>query len=101
MGLVSSCSFFFFQWCCGPTRAMASSFLSILDHTQRRTTLVRHPLEERSALRRDPYLTTHSKHTRQISMPPAGFEPTISAFERPQTCALDRAATGTAACRLD
>ena len=29
-------------------------------------------------------------------MPPAGFEPTISAGERPQTYALDRAATGTA-----
>ena len=28
-------------------------------------------------------------------MPPAGFEPTISAGERPQSYALDRAATGT------
>ena len=28
-------------------------------------------------------------------MPPVGFEPTISAGERPQTDALDRAATGT------
>ena len=28
-------------------------------------------------------------------MPPAGFEPTILACERPQTYALDRAATGT------
>ena len=28
-------------------------------------------------------------------MPPDGFEPTISAVERPQTYALDRAATGT------
>ena len=28
-------------------------------------------------------------------MPPVGFEPTISAVERPQTYALDRAATGT------
>ena len=28
-------------------------------------------------------------------MPPAGFEPTISVGERPQTYALDRAATGT------
>jgi len=27
-------------------------------------------------------------------MAPAGFEPTISAGERPQTYALDRAATG-------
>jgi len=28
-------------------------------------------------------------------MPPAGFEPTISTGERPQTYALDRVATGT------
>ena len=28
-------------------------------------------------------------------MPTVGFEPTISAAERPQTYALDRAATGT------
>ena len=28
-------------------------------------------------------------------MPPVGFEPTVSAGERPQTNALDRAATGT------
>ena len=28
-------------------------------------------------------------------MPPLGFEPTISAGERPQTYALDRSATGT------
>ena len=28
-------------------------------------------------------------------MPPVGFEPTISAGERPQNYALDRAATGT------
>ena len=28
-------------------------------------------------------------------MPPVGFEPTVSAGKRPQTYALDRAATGT------
>ena len=31
-------------------------------------------------------------------MRPVGFEPTISAAERPQTYALDRAATGTGSC---
>ena len=30
----------------------------------------------------------------QTSMPPAGFEPAIPASERPQTHALDHAATG-------
>ena len=34
-------------------------------------------------------------------MPPEGFEPTISAGERPQTYALDRTATGTGIeCRI-
>jgi hypothetical protein len=36
----------------------------------------------------------HNTHTRQTSMPSAGFEPEIPASERPQTHALDRAATG-------
>jgi hypothetical protein len=36
----------------------------------------------------------HKTHNRQISMPSAGLEPTVSAGERPQTYALDRAATG-------
>ena len=31
-------------------------------------------------------------------MPPVGFEPTISAGERPQTYVLDPAATGTGVC---
>ena len=33
-------------------------------------------------------------------MPPVGFEPTISAGERPQTYALDLAATGTGYFRM-
>ena len=33
-------------------------------------------------------------------MPPVGFEPTISAGERPQTYTLDRAATGTGKLRI-
>ena len=61
-----------------------------LDHTQRRTTVGRTPLDEWSARRRDHYLTTHDTHNRQISMPPVGFEPTISAGERPQATRLLR-----------
>jgi len=87
-------SLFCFLWRCGPTRAMASSFLRFLDHTQRRITVGRTPLYEWSARRRDLYLKTHNTHNRQTSMPPVGFKPTISAGERPQTYALDRAATG-------
>jgi hypothetical protein len=54
-----------------------------LDHTQRRSTVGRTPLDESSARRRVLYLTTHDTHNRQISMPPVGFEPKISASERP------------------
>ena len=87
-------TFFFLLWRCDPTRVMASSFLMFLDHTQWRTTVGRTPLDEWSARRRDLYLTTHNTHNRQTSMPPVGFEPTISAGELPQTYALDSAATG-------
>ena len=60
----------------------------------RRATVGRIPLDEWSVRRRDLYLTTHNTHNRQTSMPPVGFEPTISAGERPKTYVLDRAATG-------
>ena len=74
---------------------MEHPFLMFLDHTQRRSTVGRTPLYEWSACRGDLYLTTHNIHNRQTSMPPVGFEPTISAGERPQTYSLDCAATGT------
>ena len=66
---------------------MERIFLMFLDHTQRRTIVGRTPLDERSPRRRDLYLTRHDTHNRQISMPPVGFEPTISADERPQAVA--------------
>ena len=66
-----------------------------ISHTLRHTTVGRTPLDEWSARRRDLYLTTHNTHNRQTSMPPVGFESTISAGERPQTQALERAANGT------
>ena len=75
--------------------AMAPPFTSSLDRTQRRTTVGRTPLDEWSARRRDLYLTTHNTHNRQTSIPSVGFEPAIPAGERPQTYALDRAATWT------
>ena len=92
----NKCSLFVcFLWRCGPMRAMVSSFLRFFDHTQRRITVGRTALDERSARRRDLYLTTHNIHNRQTFMPPVGFEPTISGSQRPQTYALDRAAAGT------
>ena len=54
-----------------------------LDHTQRRSTVGRTPLDEWSARRKDLYLTTPDTHNRQIFIPPVGFEPKISAGERP------------------
>ena len=44
-----------------------------LDHTQRRSTVGRTPLDEGAARRRDLYLTTHDTHNRQISMPPVAW----------------------------
>jgi len=44
-----------------------------LDHTQRRTSVGRTPLDEWSARHRDLYLKTHNTHNRQTSMPPGGI----------------------------
>ena len=76
-----------------PDWARASSFTTFLDLT-RHTTSGRTPLDEWSARRNDLYLITHNTQKRQTSMPAAGFEPAIPTSERPQTHALDRAATG-------
>jgi hypothetical protein len=59
-----------FFFCNSPQWARASSFTSFLDHTQRRTTVGRTPLDEWSARRRYLYLTTYNG---QISMPPLGI----------------------------
>ena len=69
-------------WCDNPQWVMASSLTRFLDHTHWRPTVGRTPLNEWSARRRDLYLTTHNTYNRRISMPPVGFEPTISAGER-------------------
>ena len=63
------------------SRALASSRTRLLDHTQRRATVGRNPLNELSVRRRDLYLTTHNTHNRQTSMPRVGFEHTIAAGE--------------------
>jgi hypothetical protein len=54
----------------------------------------RTPPDEGSACRRDLYLTTHYIHKRQTVMPSTGFEAATPTNERPQTYALDHAATG-------
>ena len=85
---------FYSFWRNSPQWARVSSFTRYLDHTQRRTTFGRTPLNEWSARRRDLYLTKHNTHSRQTSMPPVGIEPTNSVGERPKTYTLDRAAIG-------
>ena len=58
--------------------------------TLRHTTLGRTSLDERSAHRRDLYLTTHNTYTQERHpWPPAGFEPAIPASQRPQTHAIE------------
>jgi hypothetical protein len=48
-------------------------------------------LDEWSVRRRDLYLTKHISLTRQTSStPPAGFEPTLPASDRPRTHTLDK-----------
>jgi len=59
------------------------------------------PLGERSASSRDLYRTTHkltNYHNGQTSIPPGKLESAISAGERPQTHALDTAASVIAIC---
>jgi len=73
---------------------MAASYEGSRSHSFRHTALDGTLLEEWSTRRRNLYLKTHNTHEGQTSIPLAVFEPTIPPSERPQTNALDRAATG-------
>ena len=57
--------FLFFSVALRPNMGHGLLILEFLDHTQRRTTVGRTPLDEWSARRRDLYLTTHNTHNRQ------------------------------------
>jgi hypothetical protein len=82
---------FLFHGATAPSRSgppYVRGFMITLRHTHT-------PLYEWSARRRDLFLTT--QHSQEKDMhAPSGFEPIISASERSQTYALDRAATGVA-----
>jgi len=83
-------------WHNSPQWARASSFTRFLDHIHWCTTVGRTLLDEWSARLRDLYLTTHTTLTTdKCPCPRWGFEPTISAAERPQIYALNCVATGT------
>ena len=85
---------FFFPWRCGPTRAMASSFLRFLDHTQTHHSLQDSSGRVISSSQRP--LPDNTRCSQQTDIHASvGFEPAISAGERPQTYALDRVSTGT------
>ena len=94
--------FCFFSFFCGAAvqRGLRPPHSRFSITTQWRTTVGRTTLDELSARRRDLYLTTHNTQKRETSMPLAGFEPTTSAGEQPQTYALDRVAMGPAYCRI-
>ena len=74
----------------GPGSPQYRGFMITLKDTH---TLNTTPLDVGSARHRDIYLTTHNINKRQIFMPPAGFERTVSESE--QTHALYHTATGT------
>ena len=74
----------FFSWLDSPSGPRIPHFL-VSPITFRHSTLGRTPMNQWSARRRDLYRTTHNTHNRQTSIPPAGFESTIPATERPQT----------------
>jgi hypothetical protein len=88
---INATTLFVCSWRDSLQRTRASLFTRFLDHTQPRTTVGRTPLDEWSVRSRELYLTTHITQNRKISITPVGFEPTISAGDRPQTYALDRA----------
>ena len=67
----------------------------LIHHIRRRTTANRTPLNAWSARRIHLYLTTHKLTGDRHLCPKRDSKPTISVFERPQTYAFDRAATGT------
>jgi hypothetical protein len=83
-----------YLWRCDPTRVMASSFFRCLDHTQRRTTIGRTPLDEWSAPRRDLYLITHSTQQTNIHAPGEIRTHDLSR-QAAADLRFDRAATGT------
>ena len=95
--------FLFFRGAAAPKRAIPSSFLRFLDNTLRRITLGKNPLGYWSARHRDLYLrnTQHSQQTDTYIHAPGWIRTQISAGERPQTYALDRAVTVTGICGDD
>jgi hypothetical protein len=80
-----------------PTHFRCRDYCCTWSHTHTHThthTIGETSLDEASACGRDLYLTKHNTHNRLTFMHTVGFEPVVPTRERPQTHALDRAATG-------
>ena len=89
-------NYFFLVCHCDPTRDMASSCLRFPDHTHNDAPQSVGLLWTSNQLVAETSTWQHTTLTTdKHPCPPVGFEPTISAGERLQTYALDRAATGT------
>jgi hypothetical protein len=86
--------YFFYHGATAPVGQRLPFIEDSLSHSFTHTTVERNLLDAWSIRCTNLYLTTHNTHKWQTSMPPARFEPAIPASERPQTHALDRAATG-------
>ena len=71
----------FFLWFHSPSGPRPQHW--VFEVTLRHTTLDRTHLDEWSARRRDPYVTTHNTHKGETSMLPAGLEHAIPTIERP------------------
>jgi hypothetical protein len=75
--LTNFMTFFFYHGATAPPVGQGPPHYRGFTITVRHTTAGRTLLDEWSDRRIDLYLTTHNNHNRQISMPSAGFEPTI------------------------
>jgi len=94
--LIKGGSFSFLAWHLLPAHYGCRGLLLqpiTLNDTNTQHTYGKTPHEEGSARRRDLYLTDNI-HKRQTSMPPLEFEPASPESERPQSHALNWAATG-------
>ena len=84
---------FFFSYGTTARNGPRSPHYSGFTITLRHTTLGRTPPEQVISLKQKP-LPDNTQHSKQTSMTQAEFEPAIPASERPQTHALNSAATG-------
>jgi hypothetical protein len=82
-----------FLWRNSPNRALVASLLTFLNHTELDTHSVGLLCTSDQLVAAADTFTTNNEHNRRKSRPSTGFEPTISAINRPQTYVLDRTAT--------